>query len=636
MTTDLQPLIWKNIDKKDGDDVWPKKIYSGSLVFARDLNQYFLIGGNYNSYENEKKNYELNNEIIKNANKRRKDEFIENDEDQLIRAEQMKLKYNTENVTLNYYTENQVDIYIYHLEPEPHWYKVKGRGKPPRARSFQQCIYMSPYIFLFGGVELSAKSESMSNDEFYALNIKTFEWKQIINNIAPYNRTEFKWIKTSDNLAYLYGGVSAPSPKFYDDMWLFQYNGQELLNPDNEKQVIVDNLWTEVEQKGNSPGKLKAYSMEYNNQSLYLFGGINSKRISNNNLYRYNIIDSTWELLNTQGNPPSPRSYHEMSLINNENLVIFGGIKGSINEIENVFNDVYIYNIRENIWFAPVIGGIQPNPRIGFSLCCNYGYSKDSTYSPYEIILFGGNSLENEYNDKNKNLNKIFILTENDPNSKFFWTIKDIKYKEEEENDDNFLLQAEKSIYEYKEKIANLEMDTRNKEIENEKIKSKINEYKKQFYQQHGFIDDQSQSLEDQINEQENQKNKMKENYEIDQQITDLKIKLKYVMEKKTEKTLDFFNETCSIFINYYDAVSKIMNNDKQKGELEEIVPIDLKKIKEGYTEKLTNLKSKLEKYSQTESSIIAEFHRYIGFEKSLTEAFKNEIEKYKLEDENI
>ena len=31
----------------------------------------------------------------------------------------------------------------------------------------------------------------------------------------------------------------------------------------------------------------------------------------------------------------------------------------------------------------------------------------------------------------------------------------------------------------------------------------------------------------------------------MDQQITDLKIKLKYVMEKKTEKTLDFFNETC-------------------------------------------------------------------------------------------
>ena len=62
---------------------------------------------------------------------------------------------------------------------------------------------------------------------------------------------------------------------------------------------------------------------------------------------------------------------------------------------------------------------------------------------------------------------------------------------------------------------------------------------------------------------------------------------------------------------------------------------MDLNKIKEGYTEKLTNLKSKLEKYNQTENSIIAELHRYMGFDKPLTEAFKNEIEKYKIDENN-
>ena len=46
MSVDLQPLIWKNIDKTDSDDVWPKKIYSAALVFIKELNQYFLIGGN--------------------------------------------------------------------------------------------------------------------------------------------------------------------------------------------------------------------------------------------------------------------------------------------------------------------------------------------------------------------------------------------------------------------------------------------------------------------------------------------------------------------------------------------------------------------------------------------------------------
>ena len=118
MSVELQPLIWKNIEKTDSDDVWPKKIYSGALVFIKELNQYFLIGGNYNAYENEKKNYELNNEIIKNANKKRRDDYDENDEDPIVKAEQMKLKYNTENLNINYYTDNQIDIYIYQIEPE--------------------------------------------------------------------------------------------------------------------------------------------------------------------------------------------------------------------------------------------------------------------------------------------------------------------------------------------------------------------------------------------------------------------------------------------------------------------------------------------------------------------------------------
>ena len=107
-------------------------------------------------------------------------------------------------------------------------------------------------------------------------------------------------------------------------------------------------------------------------------------------------------------------------------------------------NIILASNIRENIWVAPVIGGIQPSPRIGFSLCCNYGFNKKGGNSPYEIMLLGGSHKETELNEKNKGFVKIFVLTENDPNSKFFWTIKDIKYKEEEENDDNFLLQAEK------------------------------------------------------------------------------------------------------------------------------------------------------------------------------------------------
>ena len=249
-------------------------------------------------------------------------------------------------------------------------------------------------------------------------------------------------------------------------------------------------------------------------------------------------------------------------------------------------------------------------------------------------MILGGYIKDNDgYTDKLKNYVKIFIIRENDENSNFFWTIKDKNYTEEE-NDDNFLLQAEKNIYEYREKISNLEVDTRTKELENEKMKKEINEYKKNFYQKHGFIDDQSQSLEDQINDQEMQKNKMKENLEIDKEITDLKIKLKYIMEKKTEKTCDFFNETSGIFMNYYDAVCKIINSDKE-GELSDFFSnSSLDEMKEKYSEKLNNLKKKLEEFNTKEDQIVTELHRYPQYEKSLSDAFKNEIINYRIIDD--
>jgi hypothetical protein len=100
----LEPLIWKNIEKSDKDDIWPKKTFGGCLLYLNDLNQYFLIGGNHNAYENEKINYELNSEIIKAADISIRD---------YQKSEQQKLAYITQNVTRNYYTENQIDIYIY-------------------------------------------------------------------------------------------------------------------------------------------------------------------------------------------------------------------------------------------------------------------------------------------------------------------------------------------------------------------------------------------------------------------------------------------------------------------------------------------------------------------------------------------
>jgi hypothetical protein len=79
-----------------------------------------------------------------------------------------------------------------------------------------------------------------------------------------------------------------------------------------------------------------------------------------------------------------------MSLINKNNFVIFGGIKGSLPLIETFYDDIFLYNVDEGIWVEPVIGGIMPNPRLFFSIYCNYNYEK------MEVIILGGHMKEND------------------------------------------------------------------------------------------------------------------------------------------------------------------------------------------------------------------------------------------------
>ena len=149
--------------------------------------------------------------------------------------------------------------------------------------------------------------------------------------------------------------------------------------------------------------------MEYYDGYLYLFGGIDSMKINRSNLFRYNISKFTWELIETKGKKPPERCYHEMCLINKNNFVLFGGIKGYLPNIEIFYNDIYLFNVIESVWVEPIIGGVQPSPRIFYSLCCNYNYEK------MEVIILGGHIKEN---DNNKYV-KIFLLNQNG-NHKFF------------------------------------------------------------------------------------------------------------------------------------------------------------------------------------------------------------------------
>jgi hypothetical protein len=203
----------------------------------------------------------------------------------------------------------------------------------------------------------------------------------------PTDRSDLCWIKL-ERSAILYGGSSLPAEILYDDMWRFNYDEFDFTQ-DNKKEYNKD-YWVEISQGGDKPGKLKAYSMEYYEGQLYLFGGLDSHKANKQDLYRFDILTETWGVVKTKGKRPAERCYHHMSLINRNNFVIIGGIKGYLPNVEKYYDDVFLYNITESIWVEPIIGGIQPSPRIFSSISCNYNPDK------MEIVILGGHINESE------------------------------------------------------------------------------------------------------------------------------------------------------------------------------------------------------------------------------------------------
>ena len=92
-------------------------------------------------------------------------------------------------------------------------------------------------------------------------------------------------------------------------------------------------------------------SINYFNGSLYVFGYSLTyyyKQLDRgNDLYRYDLEGSYWELLYAKGDKPFGRIYHYSCVYNNE-LYIFFGFNNTSAEL---YTSIYKYNFAKNTWF---------------------------------------------------------------------------------------------------------------------------------------------------------------------------------------------------------------------------------------------------------------------------------------------
>eukprot|EP00026_Physarum_polycephalum_P004837 Phypoly_transcript_04861.p1 GENE.Phypoly_transcript_04861~~Phypoly_transcript_04861.p1 ORF type:complete len:499 (+),score=66.57 Phypoly_transcript_04861:541-2037(+) len=130
---------------------------------------------------------------------------------------------------------------------------------------------------------------------------------------------------------------------------------------------------------GNVPRERHAHSMCIANGSLWIFGGYSDNFSYLNDLYKFDFERSIWEKKSAKGARPTARHSHSMVPYNGA-LYLFAGIADGKPE-SGLLNDVYRYDIAEDVWRLQTVNGQVPAPRWGHTACVT---------ESGKMLVFGG------------------------------------------------------------------------------------------------------------------------------------------------------------------------------------------------------------------------------------------------------
>ena len=98
-----RPLMWKIFDRKDKEDIWPKKLIGHSVIYIEEENKYLCLGGNFNFYDNFIRNIEFNTKIL---------QAVDKDIENFNKYDHEKLKYLNELLT-SYNNLKSIEVFSY-------------------------------------------------------------------------------------------------------------------------------------------------------------------------------------------------------------------------------------------------------------------------------------------------------------------------------------------------------------------------------------------------------------------------------------------------------------------------------------------------------------------------------------------
>ncbi|CAD8066764.1 unnamed protein product [Paramecium sonneborni] len=232
------------------------------------------------------------------------------------------------------------DMHSYNLFKKQ-WEQITSKGIPPSPRSGCKGVAHQHDIYYFGGY--TNRRGEYFND-LYVFDTKLRQWNQIRTTREIQPRVDMSLVINNEKL-YVFGGADGSNR--FNDLHCFD---------------IQNNQWIKLQTHGQVPSPRFGHTAEVYKNQMYLFGGWDGFKTLDE-LYTYSFASNYWYLEKVRNKPPS--RYRHSSTIIGYSIYIFGGVDAAMTR----FNDLYEYNCELKEWKFIETAGNTPSARTFHQLC---------------------------------------------------------------------------------------------------------------------------------------------------------------------------------------------------------------------------------------------------------------------------
>ncbi|XP_050433493.1 kelch domain-containing protein 3-like [Adelges cooleyi] len=193
------------------------------------------------------------------------------------------------------------------------WSISKVQGYVPEPRSGHSACMIGQRMYIYGG-----RYERYFCPEMCMYDVVENTWYTIQTENNPPPIQDFHTVTAVGDRMYIFGGRCGKIIKNRKD--------HEVYSSDVYYYDTTLNIWVRPIVHGHKPPGRRNHSAFFHNNFWYIYGGFDkNEKTYFDDLYRYNVVRSTWSKVTPIGTAPCARK-RQISLVVEDRVFIYGGI----------------------------------------------------------------------------------------------------------------------------------------------------------------------------------------------------------------------------------------------------------------------------------------------------------------------